>query len=76
MVMPATKMDKINKTLDVISDYLAQRKGLLPMIGILLTLLNGILQFLPISGWLIETNLLLHVGVVIALIGFMLAWAL
>jgi hypothetical protein len=69
-------MDKINQTLDVISNYLAQRKGLLPIIGILLTLLNGILQFFPLSGWIIETNLFLHAGVVIALIGFMLAWAL
>jgi hypothetical protein len=69
-------MKTINNFLDFVSEFLARRKGLLPMIGILLVLSNGIFQFLPIGGWVIETNLLLHLGIVIALIGILLAWAL
>jgi hypothetical protein len=65
----------MNRTLDKISEYLASRKGLLPLTGILLIILNFILQFFPL-GWLKDTNLFLHLGLVIALFGLLLAWAL
>ncbi len=66
----------MNKKLDQLSEYLAPRKGLLPMIGILLIIVNYILQFVPATGWLGSTNLFLHLGLVVALFGLMLAWAL
>lgn len=62
--------------LDATSDFLARRKGLLPIIGILLVILNGLLQFFPGTGWLSTSNLFLHLGVVLAILGLMLAWAL
>jgi hypothetical protein len=65
----------LNKTIDKLSEFLATRKGLLPLIGILLILANFVLQFFPL-GWISESNLLLHAGLVIAIIGLMLAWAL
>lgn len=65
----------MNKKLDSISEYLAPRKGLLPFIGIVLIIANFILQFFS-AGWLKDTNLLLHLGLVIAIFGLMLAWAL
>jgi len=34
------------------------------------------LQFIPASGIVAETNLLLHLGVILAIFGIMLAWAL
>jgi len=67
---------KFNNVLDRISDFLAHRKGLLPITGLLLVLLNAILQFMPAAGWLAHTNLLLHIGVILAILGIMLAWAL
>ena len=67
---------KLNQLLDLLSEFLATRKGLLPMVGILLVICNMILQFFPALGWLEETNLLLHLGVIIALLGILLAWAL
>jgi hypothetical protein len=67
---------KLNQLLDLLSDFLAHRKGLLPMIGILFVVCNAILQFLPTTGWLVETNLLLHLGIIVALLGILLAWAL
>lgn len=66
----------MSKLLDRLSEYLARRKGLLPIIGIVLILINLVLQFLLPPGWLVSTNLLLHVGLVIAIFGLMLAWAL
>jgi len=67
---------KINQFLDVISNYFAYRKGLLPFIGLALIFLNWIIQFIPGLGWLVQTNTLLHFGLILAIFGFMLAWAL
>jgi hypothetical protein len=66
---------KMNKMLDTISEYLAPRKGLLPLIGIIFIILNFGLQFFPV-GLLKDTNLFLHLGLIIAIFGLMLAWAL
>lgn len=67
---------KTSQILDYVSEFLARRKGLLPMVGILLIIVNLVLQYLPGAGWLTEANLLLHLGVILALVGIMLAWAL
>jgi hypothetical protein len=45
-------------------------------LGIVLIVINGILQFVPASGWVGSTNLLLHVGIILAILGILLAWAL
>ena len=66
---------KMNKALDKISEYLAPRKGLIPLLGIIFIIVNFVLQFFP-AGWLKDSNLFLHFGVVIAIFGLMLAWAL
>jgi hypothetical protein len=67
---------RISQVLDNFSEFLARRKGLLPLIGILFIVVNFILQFFPGLGWLVRANLFLHLGVILSLIGFMLAWAL
>lgn len=69
-------LTRLNHLIDFLSEYLALRKGLLPMLGILLVVVNAVLQFIPGVGWLASTNLLLHVGIVLAIAGIMLAWAL
>lgn len=68
-------MQKFNQFLDLLSQYLADRKGLLPILGILLVGLNFALQFVT-SGWLVDSNLFLHLGVILAILGVLLAWAL
>ena len=65
----------MNKKLDRLSESLSRRKGLLPMIGIFFISVNFIFQFLPL-GWITESNLFLHLGLVIAIFGLILAWAL
>ncbi len=66
----------MSKLVDRLSEYLARRKGLLPLIGLALVVINLILQFTLPPGWLVSTNLLLHVGVIVAVLGLMIAWAL
>ncbi|MEJ2598166.1 MAG: hypothetical protein P8Z00_07510 [Anaerolineales bacterium] len=66
----------MNLILDRIADFLAHRKGLLPLLGLILVLINAILQFFPGGGLLAQTNLLLHLGIILAILGFLLAWAL
>lgn len=65
----------LNKMVDRLSDYLAQRKGLLPIIGLLFIIVNLCLQFTA-TGWVQASNLFLHIGLILAILGFMLAWAL
>jgi hypothetical protein len=65
----------LNTSIDKLSGFLAPRKGLLPFIGILLISANFVLQFLS-AGWVRESNILLHIGLVIAIFGLMLAWVL
>lgn len=69
-------MIKLSSFLDKLSDFLAHRKGLLPLIGVLFVLLNWIVQWLPQAGWVAQTNLLLHLGIILAILGILLAWAL
>ena len=69
-------MEKFNQFLDTISEFLAHRKGLLPGLGVLLVILNWIVQFIPGLEGFAATNTFLHLGVILAIVGFMLAWAL
>ncbi len=66
----------MSRLLDRLSDYLSRRKGLLPLIGLLLIALNLIFQFVLPPGWLVSSNLFLHVGLIVAILGLMIAWAL
>ncbi len=62
--------------IDKASEYFAARKGLLPALGLLLVLVNAVLQFIPGIAGFAHTNLFLHLGIILAIIGFMLASAL
>ena len=67
----------ISRLLDWFSEFLAHRKGLLPLIGIVLIIINFILQFFfPLDFWLTGSDLFLHLGIIVAIFGMMLSWAL
>jgi hypothetical protein len=66
----------MSKFLDRASEFLAHRKGLLPIIGLVLILINLLLQFIFPSSFIASSNLFLHFGLIVAIIGLMLAWAL
>lgn len=64
----------MNELLDKLNDFIAERPGLLPLVGIGLILINLILQVFPGpgSGWIVDSNLLLHVGLLVSLLGILL----
>ena len=66
----------MSRLVDWLSEYLARRKGLLPLIGLVLIVLNLVFQFALPPGWLVGSNLLLHLGLIVAILGLMIAWAL
>jgi hypothetical protein len=70
-------MKWLSRLVDNASNYFARRKGLLPLIGILLVIVNYILPFIfGLDTLVTGSNLFLHLGVIIAIFGMMLAWAL
>jgi hypothetical protein len=66
----------LSRLVDNASNYFAHRKGLLPLLGILLVIINYILPFIFGINLITGSNLFLHLGVIIAIFGMMLAWAL
>jgi hypothetical protein len=70
-------MKWLSKLVDDASNYFAHRKGLLPMTGIVLVIINYILPFIfGMDNVITASNLFLHLGVIVAIFGLMLAWAL
>ena len=70
-------MKWLSRLVDRASDFFAHRKGLLPLIGILLVIINYILPFIfGLDNLITGSNLFLHLGVIVAIFGMMLAWAL
>jgi hypothetical protein len=69
-------MSWLSRLVDRASDYFAHRKGLLPLLGMLLVIINFFLPFIFGANWLTGSNLFLHLGVLVAIFGLMLAWAL
>jgi len=69
-------MKWLSKLVDSASNYFAHRKGLLPLIGILLVIVNFVLPIIVPPNFFTLSNFFLHLGVIVAIFGFMLAWAL
>lgn len=74
---PKTTMQRLSMMVDRASEYFAHRKGLLPLLGILLILINFLLvSILPAEWYIVRANLALHLGLVVAILGILLARAL
>jgi hypothetical protein len=69
-------MKRLSRLVDQASDFFAHRKGFLPLLGILLVIINYILPFLIGLNIVTQSNLFLHLGVIVAIFGIMLAAAL
>ena len=68
--------DFLSKLLDDLSEYLANRKGLLPLVGVGLVVLNFLLELIFPGAGITKVDLFLHLGVIVALLGLVLARAL
>lgn len=66
----------MSKLLDRMSEFFAHRKGLLPIIGLILIVFNLLIQFIFPGSILATSNLFLHIGLIFAIFGLMLSWAL
>jgi hypothetical protein len=74
----------ISEFIDKLSDFLAHRRGLLPLVGLGLILLNFILVLIHsalgespfLLFWLVDTNFFLHLGLLIGIFGLMMMWVL
>ena len=63
----------MNELFDKTSAFLAKRPGLLPLLGILLIITNFILQVtIGETAWYVRTDLLLHIGLISAILGILL----
>ena len=69
-------MKWLSTLIDKASDFFSHRKGFLPLLGILLVIVNFLLPFFVTSNFITVSNLFLHLGIIVAIMGFMLAWAL
>lgn len=62
------------------SDFLARFPGLPILIAVFLVILNFVFRLLPgtwpVVGWLAQTDIFLHLGVILGLIGVLLGDAL
>lgn len=69
---------ELSMLLDIFSRFLAQVRGLPIILGVSLVILNFVFQFFDIGvlRFFAETDLLLHLGVVLGLLGVLLAEAL
>lgn len=61
----------MNSFLDKVSDFLSKYPGLLPLVGLVLIILNLILQIFP-GSWFVDRHILLHIGLIISLLGLLL----
>ena len=70
--------ERINAIIERLNDFLARWPGILPIVGLLFVALNFILKIYPGpgSGWFVDSDLLLHLGIIITIIGMLLVRAL
>jgi len=64
---------KISEILEWFSNYLSTRKGLLPITGLFFVLINLLTVLLFPESWAARYNISLHFGILIAILGFMIA---
>ncbi len=61
------------------SEFLARHKGLPVLVGVGMVVLSLFFQLLPswpLIGWLADTDLFLHLGVIVGLVGILIGDAL
>jgi hypothetical protein len=63
----------INDMVERINEALERRPGMLPLLGVGFIVVNFLLQIFPGSGvWLVDSNLLLHLGLIVSIVGLLL----
>ncbi len=68
-------MTNLSKLLSKLSGFFSNRKGLLIFVAMVFVILNFVFGLL-FNNWITQTNLLLHLGIMIGFLGILIAWAL
>ncbi len=68
-------MTNLSKLLSKLSGFFSNRKGLLIFVAMVFVILNFVFGLL-FNNWITQTNLLLHLGILIGFLGILIAWAL
>ncbi|MBN2006922.1 MAG: hypothetical protein JXA21_26445 [Anaerolineae bacterium] len=71
----ARKKRTFNEWLNIVSNFISHYKGFPVLVGIGLIFLNMVLSLLPawpVVSWFAQTDLLLHLGCIIGLLGILL----
>ena len=68
----------MNEIIERLNNFFGERPGLLPLAGVVLIVINLLLQIYPGpgSGWFVDSNLLLHLGIIFGFVGMLLVRAL
>ena len=74
-MMMKNDMTNLSKIFSKLSTFFSNRKGLLIFVAIFLVILNFILSLVS-NNWVTQSNLFLHLGIVIGFLGLLVAWAL
>lgn len=65
--------ERINELVERINGFLMRKPGALPLVGVGLIVVNFVLQLFPGSeAWIARSNLFLHLGLILSLIGLLL----
>lgn len=65
--------ERINELVERINGFLVRKPGALPLAGVGLIVVNLALQFFPgPEAWIARSNLFLHLGLILGLIGLLL----
>ena len=75
LLMKKNEITSLSKILSKLSGFFSDRKGLLIFIAVILVILNFVFG-LVFNNWISQSNLLLHLGIVIGFLGILIAWAL
>ncbi len=69
----------MNELIEKLNTFLSARPGLIPLTGVIFIILNLLLQFYPGPGvtWFVDSNILLHIGIITSIIGLLVirAWS-
>lgn len=75
LMMKKNDITNFSQILSKLSGFFSNRKGLLIFIAIVLVILNFVVGLI-FNNWVAQSNLLLHLGIVIGFLGILIAWAL
>lgn len=64
---------RINQLVERINDFMVERPGIVPLVGLLLIVINFLLQIYPgPDAWIAGSNLFLHLGLIVSVLGLLL----